>query len=324
MNEYETYIISRIQSGVTPLDALAEIIYHNNENFRIHYDPNDTEMGKFNLIIGDPYFELMKLSFPFLTQWILYPSGLPRSSMKYANINKTINLKDKFITLTTHPQILNYNELIRKLGPFGDTSKSVLYNGVQDPNGTIYQSYVLLVETPMYIPVVRYAIKSGGGFLFGGIQITNGKEFCGTYYWLEPDSDIYLLSNKTLVVPNDDVGLYVLLGGTKENFITAIDKYYYYYGRDDPYLARENLTNKILSNYNRAAKGQLPLDEPRLDELEYEIKLDIEQEMCKLANNMGIDTIILFGQETHKFGFASEIIDTRARKQSYDSLYLNQ
>lgn len=276
MNQNETYIASRIENGANPVDALAELMSLNNKDFRAGY-PNKPENIKFEFILTNRFFNLkdLNLSIPFLQKWIVYPSGLVRSFMKYANIDKIVDLQDKLIVETAHPVITKYEDLrggVKLVGGEG----SVKYVGIKKGNKSISRELLLMIEEPLYIPVIRYAYETGKGFVFGDRELPT--DYCGTYYWLEPDSGIYLLSNRTLVIPDRDKGL-AALGVTKGINL----------------LKRDTIT-------------------------------DPEVKLCKTAERMGIDVVIMISEESHAYQYASEVIDIRNRPISYNSLYatLNQ
>lgn len=334
MNRNETYIVSRIENGANPVDALAALMSEKDPTFLLEDLEKEAENGKLSAILHRPRFKSLNLSIPFLQKWIVYPSGLVRSFMSYANINKIVDLKDKSIVVTTHPNITDYEDLggDKLVGiPVAREREGVKYIGINKGDINLSRSLLLMIENPVYIPVLRYALAGGRGFIYGtwGLNQPLPTNICGTYYWLEPDSGIYLLSNKTLVIPNRNVGLFVLLGTDKNIFKDVIDNYYTYNGKDNiKEQSKDIFINKIMINYDRALKGEQPLNEYNLNRTLWPDGMDpfspigdMEIELCNLARTAGIDAMIMVREDTHKYRYASEVIDTRPRDKSYNSLY---
>ena len=66
---------------------------------------------------------------------------------------------------------------------------------------------------PVFIPVVRYI---GGMTRSSLYHITFEEKYCGTFYYYEPNSDIYLVANNVLLTPNKIVAYYYLSGNLDE------------------------------------------------------------------------------------------------------------
>lgn len=330
-SQHESYILEQLQTGKSPSDILLEFIGGNDEDIDINSLRGKPENIIIESLMKSDIFYNLDISMDFYKKFLFYPSGLIRTNMIFANITKTFDANGKIIMLTTHPNINNVQGLGGRelIGVPGKNSpKGVEFNGVLYTNGKPYRLYMLLIENPMYIPVVRYAYSSGKGFIYG--DRNDIKDTCGTYYWLEPDSKIFLHSNKTLVIPNRDVGLYVLTGADREIYKTLIDENYDYNGMNKE-KDKDLFIDKIEAEYQRALKDIPPHNEyeddkefwPNLGRTPFTQKVgrDLDDELCRLARLSNIDVYVIVREDKHRYRYASEVIDTRSREISYNSLY---
>lgn len=293
MNSNERYIESLISQGYHPADALASLIGSYDPNFisewmylresYINYPQynNFRTLFKFN-----PNFRNLNLSPEFINKWFTYPSELTRTPMKYVGEMPLIDLTDQLVLTPNLEKIIISNSQI-----FSDE--------------------------PLFIPVVRYASSGGISDIHGQLHVSRNPDFiegvyCGTYYFQEPYSDVYLLSNRTLFAPHPDLAYYYLLGEDENALNTLIHQKFTGYDEDvlpryldwlrnsmDAWKSGQNITDKLFMTNS------------------------IEQELCFLAKNKGIDAIVLMysSLSIKILKKINEIIDVRSREISYKSLY---
>lgn len=292
MNSNEQYIENLISQGYHPLDALVSLI----RSYEPHSMPTwDLERDEFinypkgHLTLFERILDSRQihLSDPFIYKWFKYPyTKLPRTPMLFAGQLPSVNLSNKLV--------LTENSL-------NSTKVNV-------------QTYI---QEPLYIPVIRYVSPQGIG-IFQSSEMTN--EYCGNYYYYEPDSDVYLLSNLTMIAPQPDLAYYVLLGGNQEAFEKILrEKFPVRYNEFRSYYF--NWFNKILDAWKN---GKL-IDTTEEFEFVDEMKTNIEQKLCFLAKQFRIDVIIFTYSTTNNprqtDKYLDEILDTRSRELSYGSLY---
>lgn len=175
--------------------------------------------------------------------------------------------------------------------------------------GVLRLQILCLVTSPMYIPVVRYQFSENVGLACMGQGPYDPCIHCGTYYYLEPGTGIYLSSKKTLITPYPMIAYAYLLGGTEDAINTVIEKIAP--APDMKKRLRRTLTNAI--NMIQADPFTTMISFRQED-----VK-SIEQELCALARQSDIDTIIITYPDGLKAG-KPEVIDTRARSISFASI----
>jgi len=312
MNSNEQQIESLILQGYHPIDALLPLMTLHDPNFGTIYDLNYPQKydpiiknyphyNSFNIFGFNPVFKNLKLSPQFVNKWFTYPSGLTRTPMLFAGELPIVNLSGKLI-LT--PDLVN----------------SIKFKA---------QTYI---QDPLYIPVVRY-VRYVNNVAIGMFQKDiMTSQYCGNYYFYEPYSDVYLLSNTTMIAPHPDLAYYVLLGSNQSAFDTLVkDKFSTLKDLNTDFLPdyfKTNLIPVYLNWFNMLLKDWTSgRNEYYLTEQEYiDVEgTDIEQKLCFLAKQYNIDIILFtysttFNEEqSHKF--RDEILDTRSRERSNVSLY---
>jgi hypothetical protein len=187
-----------------------------------------------------------------------------------------------------------------------------------------YYSRLILEEgvsnEARYLPVTRYAksIKTG---LY---HDCSEKEYCGTFYYLEPESLTFLVANSFLVSQTKYSSLKFIL----DNY--EIDS-------RDRFESEAIMAKYLGSNKNKAwESGQfgntLLVASDGVDNswfyqgntLDLYAAEDVfDQQLCRLAQNVGIDIVIL----TRMVGshqIVQEVLDTRTREQSFKNLVFSQ
>lgn len=257
----------------------------------------------------------------------------------YANIEGWKDFAQKYaISL---PLVLYAPDLVYKsLRPKTDMAifrqpTSILYQRVMtNLDGYIKEILITDNRTMLAIPVTRYAKGMSRG-LYHSKKDENKEDFCGTFYYYEPESTTYLtLLSRT-----------VRVYGNKYNAITALYKEFGvgkdipnmlgYSWKADEYLKHpekfpEDLKMTPLEFVNTySAPGDYDLEYMRTlpNRKHYVgVHLDLysledvyDQDICTTAKENGIDIIIL----THMVGryqVVTEVLDTRERVISFSNL----
>ena len=174
----------------------------------------------------------------------------------------------------------------------------------------------------MLIPVTRYSAEIKGSLFYG--PYCDSYNFCGTFYYHEPESTTYLSVSPARYLEGDTKStVYVellLMKSSDENFKNA---YKYMTGSID--IPQEFYTDfNLRSRYNRIIKKFIPkVKAGTLTEQErktfdaYEDAFD--QKICKVAKSIGID-VLKFKYMAGSHQIVEEILDTRDRDKSFSSL----
>lgn len=257
-------------------------------------DPNSTR----RIIRG---YHSLGLSVAF-TDLLVYQSGRPRVDMiPYVT---EIDIQPRMYYPKPHEYILPQSR--------------VLSTVTDAPDGVLLHSFT---------PVSRY--QTGGiGYLtvLGGEQ----KEWCGTFYYYEPDSPVFIYATKALVTWNKitaclDLGVdidivYQAIYNARKDWIIFDD--------DD------NETPGVPNNMGFQVEGdtkeeqwlnvikafQIRSIDPYVHLNEFNAaEDDLDQLVCQTAKDQGIDLIVL-KYMTGEQRVVTEILDTRSRKESFDAL----
>ena len=197
------------------------------------------------------------------------------------------------------------------------------------------------------IPISRYAIDQLSGTYY---KKEEKKSYCGTFYFWEPDSNVYLELGNSMYANNKFDALFQLdKYDKKENDI--YDAYLYAYALlylkkilqlnllDDKFIEEfDPKTFHESKKANHFIKELLKLFESgnseyfEMDDMYYTLaekkyvgnKFDafedgLDQILCKVAKAKGIDTIILSKMPASR-RINTEILDTRSREESLNSL----
>lgn len=170
---------------------------------------------------------------------------------------------------------------------------SNIYNIDSKNNILVPDGYIGVIETSredIYIPVIRYEVL--GGFYYSG-----GEEYCGTFYYYEPESSYFLKSTKTLISPNKFLAYLHLIGGFQDIIIEQFFDLF-------PSSWKENPYEQMLLNDNFDFK----ISRPEI----YGYEDIFDQEICKLAFEKNYDTV-LFSTMQGSQRIISEILDVRER-----------
>lgn len=207
------------------------------------------------------------------------------------------------------------------------------------------------------IPVSRYAVDQLKGAYYEeeeeeeeGETKKEKEKYCGTFYFWEPDSNVYLELGATFYANNKYEALVKL--DPKNPLIFDATRIYFdqfkelnLFRNDSPYSSMENLEDETDHTVSSLIGDFLYLFEGvekyykrhfTMTDLYYEIPKNpgdgiyigwafdafedfLDQELCKVAKSKGVDTIILSKMPASK-RINTEILDTRSREVSLNSL----
>ena len=293
--------------------------------------PNVYDILSFLLVKPDErdiafiHYRKLGLSDTFIDT-LFYKSGRPRTDMsKYYTL---LNLAPKFLPKT----------------PFfiadGVTSDDVLidgqhpilpfpYTNIKHRDDVYYVSNMINnnIYPDCIIPVIRYQVGMHG---YLTVQ-KGGTEYCGTFYYFEPDSEYKLYSPFTLVAINKITACLVL--GMDINFIVDIlieSKGNWVVGEDpdpivDGYPNHMGFTvagktkwdqwyNLVLGFYNGTINPMIHYHHM------YALEDNLDQRLCIEAKNAGISCVLL-QYMTGETRVVTEVLDTRSRTDSFNNLY---
>ena len=194
-----------------------------------------------------------------------------------------------------------------------------------------------------YLPVVRYE-KLYYNIDEESDEAIAEKGYCGTFYYYEPDSPLFLNVGNILVTSNKIDAYRKLTGLTFEELISRereearqfwdeSDNSNYLAFADNPKrLVTEIIPNEssifpIYADANTKRNALLIEKSSLTGENEYigSVVVDefdyIDQTICKLARDRGYDTVLL-QREPGETRMVSEILDVRSREISYQSFCL--
>lgn len=271
----EEFIEARIQQGISPRDALIELYSQHGLNTMYIESPNNVpDEGELNKL---------GLSPEFVYKYYILPSGFAKGSMEFAGDIPLANLTLANVLMTSGQQ------------------NAVIINGMRTGGNQLSKlPCISTVEGDLYIPVLRYE-NPGGGLYFDKTDdqyYSADDQFCGTFYYLVPDSGFYLKSRKTLIVPTLEFAYYLLTGQpVYEEYI----------------LYPPNWMDQIIDKC-KAGQVLTKADERRWPS----VGNMLDQPVCEVARNNGIDVVIV----TYPFGVepSAEVLDTRDRQSSYTNL----
>ncbi|CAH6419115.1 Hypothetical protein HVR_LOCUS309 [uncultured virus] len=309
----EQLIEAQIIQGIFPNQAIINVVspfINVNDKDRLEILLGRSSFpGYFNKVLEK--FSIIRdlgLSNEFLQRYFIYPSGRGRPPMTF--VHRTIS------DLVGKSVIVSSPEDKRKPTYFFDGEN------LRD------LPCLVLLDGPVYIPVIRYEASGGKGLVPFKTEY-NTETHCGTYYYYEPGSDVFLLSNKTLIAPLPEIAYYHLAGDDAINKLSSIIFPFGARGRFSP--GQQNYINDFLYQVvkNQCSTGMTGMT-GMSGNYTYNSVVNaksIEPHLCMLARQTGIDVIIITytmslgaGKYNDKYG-SSEINDARIRTTSYDSLY---
>lgn len=133
--------------------------------------------------------KLLEIGFPlsFINKYIIYPSGRPRTSMPFLKI----------------PQIPCQTALDNAMILKGNSENHVLIQ-------SDWINKTVELKQPVMIPVIRYVAGMRRQTLHYYNLENTGNPYCGTFYYFEPNSNIFLNAHHILITPNKITGMYYL------------------------------------------------------------------------------------------------------------------
>lgn len=188
-----------------------------------------------------------------------------------------------------------------------------------------YQNSKVMELRDGFIPVTRY----GKGMSKGLYHMDDEPEsnFCGTFYYWEPESTTFLFIRKALVAPNKYSALKIL-GDTPDASDVKTDKRLRKHSLlMTPLEFRVYTENGLYQDRQPFGRIQFP-DYVTLDRRHYTAHLlhiyakedELDQPLCHTAQSKGYDAVIL----THMAGsrqVVCEVLDTRPRATSFANLH---
>ncbi|CAH6419113.1 Hypothetical protein HVR_LOCUS307 [uncultured virus] len=303
----EQLIENLIIQGKSPIDALIDVITPFVSVDDLNRIKNTIRLNHAGIIIlisrNFPIIRMLGLSDNFNQKYFYYPSGRYRPIMNF--VHKTIDdLKDKAMIVSS---------------PQDKVKPTYFYDGqnLRDlPNPVI-------LDGPIYIPVIRYASTDGVGYT---INITESEKqyvdntHCGTYYFYEPASDVFMLSNKTLVASMAELAYLYIAGDDARNKLSDI-----LFSFNKPRSLEEQIYMEQYLNKIEGKEYSIEIvDNPPNNVHVFNVAINIEQKLCFLAKSMGFEAIIIIyetSERSYRAKTETEILDVRPRNISYNSLY---
>jgi hypothetical protein len=177
--------------------------------------------------------------------------------------------------------------------------------------------------SPLLLPIVRYEAGMSRGLYYE----TAEGEFCGTYFYFEPDSGFYLESDTTYVASNK-ISAAIQLGLSVEKLYRdeaeswgrgradPLAAYLAEFGYHDRKLTAEELLVRIIheslliddKNYRTAAHPHYAFEDV------------LDQPLCMVGREMGVDCF-LFKYCSTRTRVVSEVLDNRPRDICYNHIY---
>ena len=224
--------------------------------------------------------------------------------MKEAIVNQLPNLRERLMQIGMIPELF--------LFPVTYHTRSIMsfarieeINALPEdytvlealPNAITMEYLELNPEDKVAIPVMRYQSESGTLFFK---DFEEHKTFCGTFYYFEPESTIYLVSDNVLMSVNKVHAAAIL--GLDTNYIM---KQLFPPHREGPNITRKDVEHYMLGNV-------IPLNF-------YAIEDELDQIVCEKARTQGYK-VVVFIQMVGTDRYVTEILDTRDRIESFKNL----
>jgi hypothetical protein len=200
------------------------------------------------------------------------------------------------------------------------------------------------------LPIIRYQ-RGMSGMYYWSLPENPDRKFCGTFFYLEPDSDAHLKTSRLVVaknkfhacrlvgVPLSEIqAIYAqkLTGASFDTMVKFIfielfeEDWMQESARDEPLLSypkqRQRLQELMgilytgeMTDENRAAGWKYDFD-AHYREL-YALEDALDQSLCLRARASGLDTILLT-QMTGSTRLVSEVLDMRERKAIFENMWL--
>ena len=270
----------------------------------------------------------------YVLNTLTYPSGRPRTEMGLFNNN------------------IRVEDIKGERGLIFSSFDNVLIN----PQ---WIGKTLSINTPSFFPVVRYGTSEHGTF-HSSLLSNRAGLFCGTFYYYEPYSTIYLEAFKILLTPNKFCATVYLIG--MDRTIELMENYLDEFGD----IVFNNVILNNNNNNNNGGEEEMSdvteeyaatyskVGPPRNYDLNYKDWKDVfsdmmngtfnflqhnkllypmedrfDQIICSEASKKeggreeGRFDIIVLTTMTGRTRVVTEILDVRSRRTSYDSLIKN-
>lgn len=224
----------------------------------------------------------------FLNRKFFYPSGRPRTTMRFISPRVVDSLQSE-VLMGTDPVLLNS-----------------------------YIGKTLTLEGKYAVPVVRYQAGMSRG-LYYGERVEN---ICGLFYYDEPGSNFYLLAEKILIAPNKILA-YIELGASIDDVVElflkpwAVASFETYARKHAETYA---LVQEMLSGTSTGeTTGVLSYNFSQFDYKLYAKEDKLDQPLCISARDAGYQLVILTSM-TGKSRIVSEVLDVRTIQESFSSI----
>lgn len=224
--------------------------------------------------------------------------------MKEALVNQSLRLKEQLIQLSMFPELFLFPITFHTRSIMFFANIEVIDHWPEDhfalgalPNSITMEYLELNPEDKMAIPVMRYQSASGTLF-FNNAEDTEHHSFCGTFYYFEPESDIYLLSDHVLMAVNKIHAAAIL-------------------GFDIDYILELLFYPEERESYRESVKLYMQGDVLPFNL--YAIEDGLDQIICEEAKLQGYKVIVLV-EMVGTYRYVTEILDTRNRSESFKNL----
>lgn len=187
------------------------------------------------------------------------------------------------------------------------------------------KAYIL--ESNIDIPATRYEYKGSGIYNINTREI-DIRNYCGTFYYYEPESIYSLKSSKTLFAVNKMYAYNYLMTNTTNIMISNLNTYVYNFDMlSIKYDAHVNISFNDymrLTVNNRIYHSLLDMTRDDYDFSTskrhlYASEDDFDQPLCKIAKSLDLDAIVLMRMQGKK-RIVSEVLDVRDRLESYNNI----
>lgn len=174
------------------------------------------------------------------------------------------------------------------------------------------------------LPVTRYAPAPTSGLFFQSSCDASKGGYCGTFYYLEPESDTFLAFQRGLVAYTKESALkFIRTGDPGELHDQGPDgrKYWYTpleYQRDFGECPLGDVEYSVAAD----APGRIQMDRDYYTGIvqgHYADEDDYDQDLCVEAQAAGYDVVVLLSMVGRRH-IVSEVLDTRDREDSFESL----
>ena len=174
------------------------------------------------------------------------------------------------------------------------------------------------------LPVTRYAAGMSRGLYYSQEP---EDIYCGTFYYLEPESNVFLNYHSSLTFKNKYEAMVKLEIPFDSSYLDLIPKRYFEGKLVLPSdlkltpLEAFSLFPDLFPNYTLNRVQSLPQNSKYIGQFIglYGVEDDFDQLICHKANDLGID-IIIFTDMIGSHQKVSEILDTRPRVESFNHL----